>query len=84
MPFGVFNLHYNACQWNSKSKCLCGGLFWDFFTCVSLPVKNEEDGNPYGNSGGWKKNSSKNKDGQIKKLHNMCIYIFFLRDGVSA
>lgn len=24
-----------------------------------------------------KKNSSKTKDGQIKKLQNMCIYIFF-------
>lgn len=32
---------------------------------------------PYGTSGGGKKNCSKNEDDQIKKLHNICIYIFF-------
>lgn len=51
-----------------------------FFFGVCLPVKNE-DGNPYSNSGGSKKNSGKNNNDQIKKLHNTCIY---LRDGVSA
>lgn len=44
---------------------------------LHLPVKNEENGNPYGNSGEGKRNSSKNKDDQIKKPHNICIYIFF-------
>lgn len=51
---------------------VCQQHYLEFYF-LFLPVKNEEDGNPYGNSGGDKKNSSKNEDDQIKKLHNICI-----------
>lgn len=40
MPLGEFNRHCNVCQWSSKSKCLCGTLFRNFFffflVCVYL------------------------------------------------
>lgn len=68
--FEGVSLHYNVCQWNSKSECLCGPYVCSYLSKFNKMVTFVVNG------GGGKKNCNKSKGDQIKKLHNIYIHIY--------